>query len=146
MKYAYVVVEERSGTNIGVCMSMEQAIAYTRKLQKLSDARVSKFPEEHYTWFQLPLIDEKEIPAFGGNIGFRRSGSYSPWDGWDILPVGLVEDNSEDLLVDYTDKIPDVTFEVGSFGCVRFDVVSSAYVPEDEVLEFVKEKYREWVK
>ena len=146
MKYAYIIFEENSGTQIGVCTSMEEAIAYTRKLQKQSEMREGKFPEEHYAWTQLPLIEHKDVPSFSGNIGFKRIGSYTPWGGWDIIPMGLVQDDSTDLLIDYTDNIPDVTFRIGTCGHVSFEVVSSAYVPEDEVLEFVKEKYREWVK
>lgn len=146
MKYAYIIFEEVSGEQIGICTSMEDAIMYTRKLQKQSDMRGSTFPEEHYAWTQLPLIDHKDVPVFTGNIGFRRSGSYSPQYGWDIVPVGLVQDDSADLLINYTDNMPDVQFEIGARGSVRFTVTSSAYLPEDEVLEYVKDKYREWVK
>ena len=146
MKYAYIVFEEITGEHMGVCTSMEDAIMYTQKLQKQSDMRGSKFPEERYAWTQLPLIEHKDVPSFKGNIGFKRTGSYSPQSGWDIIPVGLVQDDSTDLLINYTDKMPDVQFEIGARGSVRFTVKSSAYVPEDEVLEYVQKKYKEWVK
>ena len=41
MKYAYIIFEEITGTQIGVCTSMEEAIAYTQKLQKQSDMRAA---------------------------------------------------------------------------------------------------------
>ena len=146
MKYAYIICEQISGTQIGVCTSMEDAITYTKKLQKQSDTRLSKFPEEHYTWTQLPIIESKDLPSFNSNIGFKRTGSYTPWDGWAITPMGLIGDDSDDLLINYTDNIPDVNFEIGICGCVKFTVISSAYIPEEEILEFVKQKYEEWVK
>ena len=146
MKYAYIIFEEITGEQMGVCTSMEDAIMYTRKLQEQSNSRQGKFPEERYAWAQLPLVEHKDVPVFSGNIGFKRTGSYSPQGGWDLMPVGLVAYDSDDLLVDYTDKIPDVRFELGVLGHVKFTVTSSAYVPEDEVLEYVKDKYKEWVK
>lgn len=146
MKYAYIIFEEITGEHMGVCTSMEDAIMYTQKLQKQSGMRNSKFPEERYVWTQLPLIEHKDLPSFTGNIGFKRMGSYNPLSGWDLIPVGLVDNNSSALLIDYTDKIPDVQFEIGAFGNIRFTVTSSAYIPEDEVLEYVQKKYEEWVK
>ena len=128
MKYVYIIYEEYSATNIGVCTSMEDAITYVSKLQKQSNKRADKSADEHYSWFQLPLIDKKEIPYFSSNIGFKRTGGYSL-----------------ELLVDYTDNLPSVQFEIGRFGTVEFTVVSSAYIPEAEILDFVKQKYEEWV-
>ena len=98
---------------MGVCTSMEDAIMYTQKLQKQSDMRGSKFPEEHYAWTQLPLIEHKDVPSFKGNIGFKRIGSYTPLNGWHLAPIGLVDHSSTELLIDYTDKLPDVQFEIG---------------------------------
>lgn len=146
MNYAYMIFEENTGEHMGVCTSMEDAIMYTQKLQKQSDMRGSKFPEERYVWTQLPLIEHNDIPAFKGNIGFKRMGSYTPLSGWYLAPIGLVDNDSTELLIDYTDNLPDVQFEIGSFGNIKFTVTSSAYLPEDEVLEFVQNKYKEWVK
>ena len=146
MKYAYIVFEEITGEHMGVCTSMEDAIMYAQKLQRQSDMRDSKFPEERYAWTQLPLIEHKDVPSFKGNIGFKRIGSYTPLTGWYLAPIGLVDHSSTELLIDYTDKLPDVQFEIGAFGNVRFTVKSSAYVSEDEVLEYVQKKYAEWVK
>lgn len=146
MKYVYIVFEQHSGTNIGVCTSMEDAIAYTSKLQKQADKRADQTTTEQYSWYQLPLINDKDIPCFKGNIGFKRTGGYSLLEGWKLDPLGLVADDSRELLVDYTDNLPDVQFEIGRFGNVEFTVVSSVYVPENEILDFVKQKYEEWVK
>lgn len=145
MKYAYIIFEETSGIQIGVCTSMEDAIMYTQQLQKQSDMRVSEYPD-HYAWTQLPLVEHKDVPYFTGNIGFKRTGSYSPRYGWHINSVGLVNDNSENLIINYTDNMPDVQFEAMPLGGVEFTVVSSAYLPDNELLEFVKDKYREWLK
>ena len=146
MKYAYMVFEENTGEHMGVCTSMEDAIMYTQKLQKQSDMRDSKFPEERYAWAQLPLIEHEDVPSFTGNIGFKRMGSYTPLCGWYLAPIGLVDNNSTELLINYTDNLPDVQFEIGACGNIRFTVTSSAYLPENEVLEYVQEKYKEWVK
>ena len=145
MKYVYIIYEEYSATNIGVCTSMEDAITYVSKLQNQSNKRADKSADEHYSWFQLPLIDKKEIPYFSSNIGFKRTGGYSLLEGWKLDPLGLVADDSQELLVDYTDNLPSVQFEIGRFGTVEFTVVSSAYIPEAEILDFVKQKYEEWV-
>ena len=146
MKYVYIVFEQYSDTNIGVCTSMEDAIAYTSKLQRQSDKRADQTMTEQYSWFQLPLIDGSEIPYFNSNIGFKRTGGYSLLEGWRLDPLGLVADDSQELLIDYTDNLPDVQFEIGRFGNVEFTVVSSIYLPEHEILDYVKQKYEEWVK
>lgn len=145
MKYAYIIFEEITGTQICICSSMEDAIMYTRKLQKQSDMRVSE-RKEHYAWTQLPLIEHKDVPYFTGNIGFKRTGSYNPQLGWYIDSLGLVNYNSENLIINYTDNIPDVQFEITSLGGINFTVISSAYLSDIEVLEFVKDKYMEWLK
>ena len=146
MRYMYVIFEQHSGTNLGICTSMEDAIAYTNKLQAQSDKRADQSIPEQYSWFQLPVIDMDEIPSFKSNIGLKRTGGYSLLDGWKLDPLGLIADNSEELLVNYTDNLPDVHFEIGRFGTVEFTVLSSVYIPENEILDYVKQKYEEWVK
>ena len=61
MKYMYVIFEQHSGTHLGICTSMEDAIAYTNKLQVQSDKRADQSVPEQYGWFQLPTIDMNEI-------------------------------------------------------------------------------------